>query len=449
MARNFHLATVIGSPQVDILSEDSPAIATIGVTSTDDATTNVLSSKRGVPTTSSATVVGNPSQKKQEASYSLHQNINSELKGIHAHLKAIELQIPSINLIATCIEDLLEEHKDRSPGGVDLSGPGEQSPGILLPTDKSISTNNNTTKHVTFCTRRTSVDSTTTLVDDDDASDRDIHEICALMSWQRAPRPKPKPSPPTSLSQDDRLKLVTMETIEQMREFLASKGKPPRQRRYLNDEEKMMSFDELDNQWRQEDFERRQKNSINDLGYPTEDELKLSVPELRRLIREKKTQKFFERKVAEGETVNQCEVCTERYLGNAKNHRCVSTGWKLVDHDSPKAEQFIVTQRGSGDVRVRKMVDTDPELAKARIEKLSDQLGKHQKKAQWLANNVPEEQVPRIPDTPTTTEAKAEKEDPKESRRDEGQTIVIDLAGDNDMEMSTTPQVIMFDSPTP
>lgn len=206
-----------------------------------------------------------------------------------------------------------------------------------------------------------------------DLEDHD-NEILAVFTWQRQPRAKPSHATNTNLSEADLATLQQLTTVEDIQAFMKNISQQQRRpaARSMTEEEKHMSLDQLDHKWRTEDFIRRQQNNVDSLGMLTEAEKDMTVAQVKRKIRNKKQQLFFERKRADGVEVNQCTNCEEWYLGDS--HHCTNTGWKLVgqNKDIPITDQFIITQRGTGDVRVRRRSGADPERVTKAYEALKE-----------------------------------------------------------------------------
>lgn len=268
------------------------------------------------------------------------------------------------------------------------------------------------------------------------------NEILAIFTWQRQPRAKPASGPSTILSDNDRQALQQLSTVEDIQDFVRNINQQSRRpaARSLTEEEKDMTLDQLDHKWRNEDFMRRQQASIDSLGVLSEEDRELSVAQIKRKIRNKKQQLFFERKRAEGVEVNQCVNCEEWYIGNS--HHCTNTGWKLVgqNKDIPVTDQFIITQRGTGDVRVRRRSGADPERVTKAYEALKEVKDKMEADEAAALARVPKQVIPPIASTPLNGyNAKTEKPQAIPA-------VTTDLTNDDDDDMASQTSKITVDA---
>jgi hypothetical protein len=438
VGNHFHMATATGSPS-DSDRDDTttqPEVFVTGESTTDDLTAKTLTKPTSMAFESTNAIVKELRdllQRKSQVQESVNAKLFREVKTIADQVKTIMLTTPSVNMITTCVTEavdiaLEDQGRCRPENGSMVTAPVEPT-GL---TDKC----NPITKTVSF-PRRESVDSHCyEYLDNLIPFDSDLPQVCAIMSWAKTQRPKPRaPVAHTNLTQEDRLQLETFATVEEMQAFINTKTRPQRVKRYLTDEEKKLTFDELDNKWRQEEFERRQRFNQSNLGTPTSEQYNLSVPELKRILSQKKTAAFFLRKQAEGHKVNQCEVCEEWYIGDTGVHKCVATAWKLIDRDTPRSEQFIWSQHGTGDVKIRRKSGVDDELIEQGRKKLDEYERKKQQAYNATRANMP---IAERPDPLASFSSSLIKQEPVQPLLPQQQVETIDLTledddGDNQM----------------
>lgn len=355
--------------------------------------------------------------------------VSRDLQGF---MKNIALTLPSVNTISaaigdhvlrktTCEKEETEEQETTKISKLDCSSEETTNKDKVM--FKSFSSSKPT--------RRFSSSSHASALDAN--LDEPDDEVLAILTWQRQPKPKSTSSPnPTAMTPDDHATLSKCIMVEEAQEFLRSRTQQRRPAaRGLTDAEKLLSLDALDYKWRSEEYMRRQSQEEDNLGYLTEEQKNMPIYEVKRLIRGRKQQLFFERKKAEGIPVFRCDTCQEWYMGEGSHH-CTKTGWKLVgqNKDIPVSNQFVVTQRGGGDVRVRRMTTVDEE----RLTTQHDALVKYKKdkeEQEALARSLaPRESHPTIPNPESArpqTHQVSFGANPKSSVREEDTDMAIDL----------------------
>jgi hypothetical protein len=196
-----------------------------------------------------------------------------------------------------------------------------------------------------------------------------------------------KLSPGTLIPKAQALEYMQM-SEEQLLDHLREKEQVRREERkkpkFLSDDEKNLSLAKLDRKWREKDrLEKllRQQENQDDLGTLSLDERKLPKNEIKAILRQRKYEAWVRRMQAKGVTLTECPICHE--LGTS-GHRCMQMPWTLAGRKGfiPVHDGLVVSHKGGGDVRLRKLQQVDQERLQKQYEALTEQ--KQQAEAQQL-----------------------------------------------------------------
>lgn len=152
-----------------------------------------------------------------------------------------------------------------------------------------------------------------------------------------------------------------------------------------------MDLDALHRKWKIEGQARRQERlelknqDYEKLGELSEEEKKLTVGEIKGIIRQRKYQQWVEKMKRQNVPLKKCDVCQEL---TTDAHKCMGTRWQVVQHKgvAPIKKEIIITQGKGGDIRVKQqqLIDQDrlnaeyEEIAalKKRLDERSEQISK-------------------------------------------------------------------------
>jgi len=166
--------------------------------------------------------------------------------------------------------------------------------------------------------------------------------------------PQPAPAPlaprPVDLRSADELSVSGLQDMLRIKRA-ASRSSGPQP---LTEEEKEMDLADLHRKWKHEDQQRKQEAThftpydFRPLGKLTEAQKFLSRPEVRRVIRERRTERWVQEMKAKGVPLHECEVCHE--IASDK-HQCLATRW-MTEGSYGVNKGLVITQQGPS-VRLR------------------------------------------------------------------------------------------------
>lgn len=242
---------------------------------------------------------------------------------------------------------------------------------------------------------------------------------------QRGPRNNPLLFPYSSsgdpaASASSRLEEIVSESLaeeyaqmtpQQLLRKLQSEEKKRREEarkpRFLNEEERLMDMDSLDKKWKEEERALREQKGEKSkqeqilLGSLSKEEKELSVTEIRKLIRQKKYENWVRKMTALGVELDVCKVCNE-FAGKA--HRCLPTNWvvatKKGEAGIPVKTEIIVTNSGSGGIKLRGIKNVDEKKLQKQYEAVVEQKRKMEEEEQRIKHLLRLNQVDDTNDSP-------------------------------------------------
>jgi hypothetical protein len=156
-------------------------------------------------------------------------------------------------------------------------------------------------------------------------------------------------------------------TEQEMRQALerkeAERREANRLAQLLTEEEKDMDLGELHRKWKLEAQQRRQEKmqlnpfDFDALGKLVGEERNFTKSQVRKLIHDRKHEKWIASMKAQGVPLHICETCQELAT---PNHRCIATRWK-TEGPYGRSRGLFVTQDNGGNVRFTEKQVTDPE----------------------------------------------------------------------------------------
>ena len=164
--------------------------------------------------------------------------------------------------------------------------------------------------------------------------------------------------------EDQGLKNYPLTELEEaVKERKAKAKEISRELLFLSEEEKGMSLAELHRKWKVEAQRQREERAslsrfdFEDLGTITEEEKLLPKSQIKKIIRDRKTEKWAQDMKAKGIPLHQCEVC-QQLAG--PNHHCLATKW-MTEGPHGLRKKLVLTQSKAGGVRLaeKRVVDQD------------------------------------------------------------------------------------------
>jgi hypothetical protein len=143
--------------------------------------------------------------------------------------------------------------------------------------------------------------------------------------------------------------------------------------KFLTTEEKQLSLGELDKKWKNEQrnklYERsaRLDPSYFDLGELSTEEKELPVSEIKKIIRDRRQERWVQKMKDQGIPLHFCEVCQQ--LGTHQ-HRCMATKFRTGNTKHPFQKGIVLSQRSGGNVVLRETKTVDPERLQQEYDKI-------------------------------------------------------------------------------
>jgi hypothetical protein len=336
-----------------------------------------------------------------------------ELASMKSYLEAIYLSGPSANYVSFALDevaDKLDDHHEKIEqlltsrvqgpiAGIDrieetVENKGGEKNSILKQkkeTEASGETNNSK-KTLDGSPKRSvrQIDPDSGSESNREDSDMDeedlVRAINTIQGWvktktkaiEKSPKPattpKKKPEPLISPGRADELAKLTEEDLyEELQRKRKQKREEKKRPIFLTEEEKQLPLVELERRWKEEERrEKADKRLVEDLGTLNDEEKNLSKGEIKALLRQRKYEAWVRRMRAQGIPLRWCDTCQE--LATSR-HLCMQTPWMLQGRRGalPVKDGLILSQKGTGDVKLQKRMLIDTEQVDKQFEALADQ----------------------------------------------------------------------------